>query len=56
MANPPKPNDQRANVKNPNNEAYDADQENRAKQAQGNAPAAAPAPKTMEPAKPDQKK
>jgi len=35
----PAPNDQRAVVKNPNNPAHAADQANRAKQAQGNAPA-----------------
>jgi hypothetical protein len=35
----PTPNDQRSVVKNPNNPAQAADQANRAKQAQGNAPA-----------------
>ncbi|EYF05126.1 Hypothetical protein CAP_3489 [Chondromyces apiculatus DSM 436] len=38
------PNDQRANVKNPNNQSFQADQANRGKQAQGNAPGQMNAP------------
>jgi hypothetical protein len=38
----PAPNDQRAVVKNPNNPAHGADQANRARQAQGSAPAQQP--------------
>jgi hypothetical protein len=40
----PSPNDQRSNVKNPNNPAHEADQRNREKQAQGHEPQPAPQP------------
>ncbi len=50
MTTKPSPNDQRSDVKNPNNPAYEADQENREAQKDGTAPKA-PAP-TTEPKKP----
>lgn len=36
MANPPTPNDQRSNVKNPNNPAHQSNQDNRANQLNPN--------------------
>lgn len=42
------PNDDRSNVKNPNNPAYEADQKNRQKQAE---PAPAPKPSAQQPPK-----
>jgi len=38
------PNNDRSNVKNPNNPAYEADRQNRVREGHENAPPAAPAP------------
>lgn len=43
MTKPPSANDQRSNVKNPNNPAYAADQANRQSPKPGNAPPPLPA-------------
>ncbi len=44
MSNKPSPNDQRSNVKNPNNPAYEADRTNREAQGQPAPPPAPPPP------------
>ncbi len=52
MTNPTKPNDDRSDVKNPNNPAYEEDHANRRKLGHPNAPPpATPPPKTGAPTK-----
>jgi hypothetical protein len=45
----PTPNDQRSDVKNPNNPAHEADRRNREKQGHENAPPAQPPPPAAPP-------
>ena len=47
MSQKPSPNDQRSDVKNPNNPAYEADRQNRTEQGHPNAPPA-PRPPPLE--------
>lgn len=47
----PSSNDQRSNVKNPNNPAHEADEQNRQRQVQGNAPQPASQPQQQAPKK-----
>lgn len=47
----PKPSDDRSNVKNPNNPAYEADRKNRLEQGHPNPPPPAQAPQPQTPKK-----